>query len=83
MTSSLPGRGLVPKMTSNRYYGSVMPIAAVIYVIVMVAAGFNVTVVVIGAFVFALISVIRSAMFRTQGGGRRPQPQPTCPAHDA
>lgn len=58
-------------MTPGRYYSSVMPIAAIIYVIVLFATGFNATVVVIGALVFALIAVIGSAMFRAQGGGRQ------------
>jgi len=58
-------------MTSGRYYSSVMPIAAIIYVIVLFATGFNVTVVVMGALVFALIAVIGTAMFRAQGGGRQ------------
>lgn len=61
----------MPKMTSGRYYSSVMPIAAIIYVIVLFATGFNVTVVVMGALVFALIAVIGTAMFRAQGGGRQ------------
>lgn len=57
-------------MTRGRYYSSVMPIAGILYVIVLFATGFNATVVIIGALVFALIAVVGSAMFRAQGGGR-------------
>lgn len=58
------------EMTRGRYYSSVMPVAAIVYVIVLFATGFNVTVVVIGALVIAMIAVIGSAIFRGQGGGR-------------
>ncbi len=60
----------MPAMTRGRFYSSVMPIAGIIYVIVLFATGFNATVVIIGALVFALIAVVGSAMFRPQGGGR-------------
>lgn len=49
-TGSFTG-GLMPKMTRGRYYSSVMPIAGIIYVIVLFATGFNATAVVIGALV--------------------------------
>ncbi len=41
----------MPKMTRGRYFSSVMPIAGIIYVIVLFATGFNATAVVIGALV--------------------------------
>ncbi len=61
----------MPKMTRGRYYRSVMPIAGIIYVIVLFATGFNATAVVIGALVFALIAVMGTVIFRAQGGGRQ------------
>jgi hypothetical protein len=61
----------MPKMTRGRYYSSVMPIAGIIYVIVLFATGFNATAVVIGALVFALIAVMGTVIFRAQGGGRQ------------
>lgn len=61
----------MPEMTRGRYYSSVMPIAGIIYVIVLFATGFNATVVIIGALAFALIAVVGSAVFRAQGGGRQ------------
>jgi hypothetical protein len=61
----------MPKMTRGRYYSSVMPIAGIIYVIVLFATGFNATSVVVGALVFALIAVMGTVLFRAQGGGRQ------------
>lgn len=61
----------MPEMTRRRYYRSVMPIAGIIYVIVLFATGFNATVAIIGALVFALIAVVGSAIFRAHGGGRQ------------
>ncbi len=58
------------EMTRDRYYRSVMPIAGVLYVIVLFATGFNATVVIIGALVFALVAVVGSTMFGARGGGR-------------
>jgi hypothetical protein len=42
-----------------------------VYVIVLFATGFNGTVTVIGALVFALIAVVGSTMLRGGGTGRR------------
>ncbi|MGI8578121.1 MAG: hypothetical protein ACR2KG_09435 [Nocardioidaceae bacterium] len=44
-------------MTRGQYYSRVMPSAAIIYVIVLIATHANVTAVVIGALVFGLIAV--------------------------
>lgn len=59
------------QMTPGRYYSTVMPVAGILYVIVMFATGFNRNVVIIGALAFALIAVVGSAMFRGQGTGRQ------------
>jgi hypothetical protein len=61
----------MPGMASGRYYATVMPVAGIVYVIVLFATGFNGTVTVIGALVFALIAVVGSTMLRGGGTGRR------------
>ncbi len=57
-------------MTRGRYYSSVVPIAGVLYVIVLFATGFNATVVTICALVLVLIVVVGPALFSAHGGGR-------------
>jgi hypothetical protein len=45
-------------VTRGRYFATVMPIAAIVYVIVLFAVGFDTKVTVIGALVLGLISMV-------------------------
>lgn len=58
-------------MTRGRFYSTVFPIAAILYVIVLVATGYNGKVAVIGALCFALIAIIGTAALRSAGEGRQ------------
>ncbi len=60
----------MPENSRGRYYHTVVPIAGIVYVIVLFATGFNRTVVVIGALVLALVAVAGSAL-RVPGIGRQ------------
>lgn len=58
-------------MTRGQFYSRAMPVAAILYVIALVASGGNGKVAVIGAMCFALIAVIGSAVLRpAEGSGR-------------
>jgi len=61
-----PGRG---------YYSTVMPVAGILYVIVLFATGFNGTVVIIGALVFALVAVVGSRFRPRNRSAAQPPPQ--------
>jgi hypothetical protein len=58
-------------MTRSRFYSTVFPTAAIIYVIVLVATNFNGKVAVIGALCFALIAVLGAAALRSGDSGRQ------------
>lgn len=60
----------MPAISQGRYYSTAMPVAAIVYVIVLFATGFNGMVAIIGALVFALIAVVGTA-FRAPGAGRQ------------
>jgi hypothetical protein len=57
-------------LSSGQFYSRVMPVAAILYVIVLFLVHFNSTAVVVGALIFALIGVLGSTMFRASGSGR-------------
>lgn len=57
-------------MTRGRYYSTVMPIWAILYVIGVVAFH-NRTFDIVGALVFALLAVIGTAVIRSEPGAGR------------
>lgn len=58
-------------MTRGRYFATVMPIAAIVYVIVLFAVGFDTLVTVIGALVLGLISMVGSLVLTGRTGPGR------------
>ncbi len=55
----------------GRYFSTVMPVAAIIYVIVLFLTKFNSTVVIVGALLFALIVVLGSRIRGSATGRQR------------
>ena len=58
-------------LTAGRYYTTVMPVAGIVYVIVLFLTKFNGTAVLLGALVFALIAILGSTVLRGRSSGRQ------------
>ena len=62
---------MMSAVNTGRWYGAVLPIAAVIYVIVLFLTGFNTTVIVVGALVVAVVALLGPAIAPRQGRNRQ------------